>query len=134
MSENQNCAATHATFRLVGPDIRPDLLTRALNISPTFKVAVGEITPKKTRPRTEGIWAISTKDLLGSTDLESHVAALLDKLPTGFRDHLPPGSRCEIQCFWRSATGHGGPSLSSSLLARVAAAGIDLDFDFYSDV
>jgi hypothetical protein len=134
MAENTNCAATHATFRLVGADVRPDVLTQALGISPTFKVAVGEITPKNTRPRTEGIWAISTKEMLGSTDLEEHVIALLAKLPLGFRNHVPPGSRCEIQCFWRSATGHGGPSLSSSLLARLGAAGIDLDFDFYSDV
>lgn len=133
MEENPNCAATYASFRLFGPDIHPDAITRVLGISPTFQVAVGDITPKGTRPRTEGIWSISTKGLLQSTNLEAHIAVLLDRLPTDLRDHVPAGSRCEIACYWLSATGQGGPTLSSAVLARLGAAGIALDFDLYFD-
>ena len=133
MVDNPNCAATYASFRLVGPDIRPDLLTRALGISPTFQVAVGDVFPHGTRPRADGLWSISTKTLVQSTDLERHITVLLDKLPADLRDHIPVGSRCEIACYWLSSTGQGGPTRSSSVLARLGEAGIALDFDLYFD-
>lgn len=121
-------------LRIVGANVDPKVLTAATGISPTLQISVGDVTPKGTQPRREGIWARDTEGSLDSTDLEDHVRALLDQLSPNFRDLVPPGARCEILCVWRSATGHGGPSLSSTVLARIAAAGIDLDFDFYSDV
>jgi hypothetical protein len=131
---NLNCSETHAMLRIVGANVDPKAVTAATGISPTLQISVGDVTPNGTRPRREGIWARSTEGSVDSTDLEDHLLALLDQLPANFGDVIPPGARCEILCVWRSATGYGGPSLSSKLLARIAAAGIDLDFDLYSDV
>jgi Domain of unknown function (DUF4279) len=131
MTINPNCSETHAMLRIVGSQIEPEVLTSALGISPTLQVSPGDVFPTGTRARTEGIWAIDTEKTHDSLDLEKHIRFLLDQLPSNFRDVIPPSARCEILCVWRSATGHGGPSLSSSLLSRLAIAGIDLDFDFY---
>lgn len=132
--KNPNCSETSATIRIVGESVHPEELTVLIGISPTLRVSIGETAPAGTHPRREGIWAWSTKDLIDSTDLEDHVSRVLEQLPPNFRSLVPSGARCEILCVWRSATGHGGPSLSSELLARLAHAGVDLDFDFYSDV
>lgn len=120
-------------LRIVGSNVDPDLITSASGITPTLRVAIGDTTPKGTRPRTEGIWAFDTDGLLDSTDLEEHVKLLLGKLPSNFAALVPAGARSEILCVWHSATGHGGPSLTPSVLAEVAAAGVTLDFDFYCD-
>jgi hypothetical protein len=77
------------------------------------------------------MWSVSTKHLVPSTDLEEHVAILLDMLKADFRQSLPPDCYCDMFCLWRSATGHGGPSLSSATLSRLGAHGIVLDFDIY---
>lgn len=130
---NPNCSETSAMLRIVGPNVDPDQFTQASGIPPTMRVAVGDISPKGTRPRTEGIWAIDTQGLLGSTELEDHLSLLIAKLPENFVDLIPNGARCEILCVWHSATGHGGPSLSPSVLSKIAASGITLDFDFYCD-
>lgn len=134
MGVNPNCATTFASLRLVGGSVDPSAITAVLGIEPTFQIGVGEVFPKGSRPRTEGIWAISTKGRLHSSDLQDHVEALLDMLMPDFMQHVPTGCRCEIQCTWFSATGHGGPSLPAHVLTRLGAFGIDLDFDFYSDV
>lgn len=131
---NPNCAETYALLRIVGPNVDPDELTRSLGIQPTQSVKVGSVHPNGTKPRKEGIWGLSTEGELSSTELEDHIRLLLDRLKSTFKDHIPAGARSEIHCVWRSATGHGGPVISSSTLARVSGANLDLDFDFYSDV
>jgi hypothetical protein len=134
METNPNCSETYASLRLVGASIDPGAITRALGIQPTFQIHVGDVLPKGTRPRSEGIWAVSTEGRVRSSALEDHILALLQDLPSEFRSFIPENCRCEIQCVWRSATGYGGPSLSARLLSRLGGHGIDLDFDFYSDV
>jgi hypothetical protein len=132
--ENLNCSETYATLQLVGESVVPAAITEALQIQPTFQVAVGEANPKRSKPRTKGIWALTTEGRLDSTELEDHVSFLLELLPSNPRSVVPAEARFEIVCLWRSATGHGGPSLSASIMARLAEKGLDLDFDFYSDV
>lgn len=131
--ENANCSETHVAVSIVGAAVDPTAITGAIGLSPTFEVHVGDVFPARTRPRTEGIWSLSTEGLVRSTDVNEHVDWLLDRLPDDLKARIPDGARLRMHCAWHSATGHGGPHLAVQTLRRIADAGLDLDFDFYSD-
>lgn len=130
---NENCSETYALLRIVGKAIDPAAVTKDFGLEPTLSVRIGEIRPAGTRPRGEAIWAYSTQGSMDSTDLADHIQALIERLPPDFRRRLPDDCRVDIQCVWRSATGHGGPILPAALLAAVGSRCIDLDFDIYFD-
>lgn len=141
LAENPNCSETHADLRFVGPLVDPSEITSMLGLAPTFKIAVGE-SPRPDDPRynsrSEGIWLLSSEGSVSSTDLEIHLRWLIDQLPASFaetvRELRSVGTRCEVLCAWHSATGHGGPVISPDVIARLAPLGLELQFDFYSDV
>ena len=69
-----------------------------------------------------------------SRDCRRHIDWLLDQVSG--RDvqlHKLQESECKISvsCFWASAIGHGGPTLSPSQMKRLAMLNVDLGFDFY---
>ena len=130
---NENCSETYALLRIVGKGVDPAAVTRDLGLAPTLSVRVGESRPAGTRPREEAIWAYSTQGNVDSTDLADHVHTLIERLAPDLRRRLPNDCRVDIQCVWRSATGHGGAILPAALLAAVGSRGIDLDFDIYFD-
>lgn len=130
---NENCSETYALLRIVGKDAEVEAMTQDVGLEPTLSVRVGESRPTGTRPREEAIWAYSTQGTVDSTDLADHVYALIEHLALDFRRRLPNDCRVDIQCVWRSATGHGGPILPAALLEAVGKRGIDLDFDIYFD-
>ena len=130
---NENCSETYALLRISGRAIDPADVTKKVGLVPTFSVCVGESRPAGTRPRDEAIWAYSTQGAVGSSDLADHVQLLMKCLAPDFRNLLPDDCRVDIQCIWRSATGHGGPTLPAALLVAVGGRGIDLDFDIYFD-
>jgi hypothetical protein len=41
------------------------------------------------------------------------------------------GLRADFYCYWVSATGQGGPEVSPETLARIAALGASLGFEFH---
>ena len=131
--QNKNCSETYATLRIVGKAIDPAVVTQTFGLEPTFSVRVGESRPAGTRPRAEAIWAYSTQRTVDSTDLADHVHTLIERFSPDLRRGLPNECRVDIQCVWRSATGHGGPILPAALLEAVGSRGIDLDFDIYFD-
>lgn len=137
--DNPNCEKTHATLRFVHVDLDPDVVTRTLGITP-------DVTHKRGDSRTgksgreylypRGLWYLTTREW-PSRNLEAHVTRLLDRVePVAdlirefARSH--PECRFEIMCYWMSATGQGGPSLSPSTLSRIGTLGATLDFDIYS--
>jgi hypothetical protein len=42
------------------------------------------------------------------------------------------GARIDLACYWRSEQGHGGPIVSPSQSAALAALDLELWFDFYA--
>jgi hypothetical protein len=120
-------------LRVIGKGVDLDAVTQAIGWEPTISIRVGEILPPGTRPRTEGIWAYSTENNVASSNLSDHLQTLVERLAPDVRERLPKGCRLEIQCVWRSATGHGGPMLPASLLHTLGTGSIDLDFDIYFD-
>ena len=139
--DNPNCEDTHATLRFVHDNLDPDLITRAVHITPDAAHKRGAMRVSKsgkTYPYPRGVWNVNTRGW-PSRNLEAHVVRLLDRVePSADRIRnviqSNPEYRFEIMCFWMSATGQGGPSFSPSTLSRIAALGATLDFDIYSAV
>lgn len=133
MSNNRNCSETYATLRVIGRSLDPETLSRAIGLESTMAIRVGDTRPRGTRPRDEAIWAYSTEARVATSNLADHIAFVVSLIPKDFNRLVPPGCRTEIQCVWRSSSGHGGPTLPAGLLAELGDRGIDLDFDLYFD-
>lgn len=141
IDENPNCARTYATFRLSGNALIPDEVTAALGITPTRAsmsdqhVSVGR-AGSTTRRYPAGVWLLATDHRVESTSLERHLIHLLEAIEPVAATLKVLRSRHELRadffCYWLSATGHGGPEISSDTLARIAALDAALDLDFYS--
>lgn len=133
MNDIENCSETYATLRVVGRSLDPESFSRVMGLEPTMSIRVGDTRPLGTRPRDEAIWAYSTQANIDSSNLADHVAFLVSLIPKGFKHLVPADCRAEIHCVWRSASGHGGPTLPALLLAELGGENIDLDFDLYFD-
>jgi hypothetical protein len=139
--DNANCERTHATLRVVHADLDPEMITQSVGIAPDAAHKRGEMRLSKSGkkyPYPRGIWNVSTRGW-SSRNLEAHIVRLLERVePSADRIRnvlrTNPEYRFEIMCFWMSATGQGGPSLSPDTLSRIAALGATLDFDIYSAV
>ena len=77
---------------------------------------------------------LSSESHVASKDVRRHIDYVLDlidrdsELRASIREH-----RSDITCFWASAQGHGGPTVSPQQMSRLASLGIDLWFDFYGE-
>ena len=83
----------------------------------------------------EGLWSVTSKFDVVSTDAETHLAWLLDRLEP-HRDELHAyieshQAVTDITSFWESATGNGGPMFSPEILARLASFGFPYGLDIY---
>jgi hypothetical protein len=128
---NQNCEDTHAIFRVVSSQMDPDVVGRKLGLEADF------VRSTASSPLKFGVWSITSKGRIDSTDLEDHLVYVLDRLQSaGVTGPVEVGrdTRVEFHCYWMSATGQGGPVLSAAVLRRIADLAADLDFDFYSAV
>jgi hypothetical protein len=83
----------------------------------------------------ENAFRITSKGHIDSTDLEDHLIDLLELLEPIAKGlevlRNEEGFEFEFFCYWESATGQGGPVVSSNTLGRMAQLHIDLDFDIY---
>ena len=135
---NPNCAQAFASLRLFGDELVPDTVTHLLHVQPTDVAPKGlktALASGRVRTAPTGRWLLATQEHLASTNLESHIKWLLDRIEsTGVSPADIPGvSRAEICCFWVSATGNGGPEFSPELLGRLARLRLTLSFDLYFD-
>jgi hypothetical protein len=140
LDENDNCSRTYATFRVSGDALDPDEVGAVLGLAPTRAFAKGQEVAidhkaKTTRRQPTGIWLLTTQERVASTSLERHLVHLLEAVepaaPALARLRAQRGLAVDVFCFWESATGHGGPELSASTLARIAALDAGLGIDFY---
>lgn len=130
------CSRTHATLRVFLVD--PDSVTRALGLEPSRIQRKGE--PWKTRrgwSRTRArhhAWFLTSEKQVCSRDCRRHVDWLLDRVEP-VREVLEflqrEGAEIDVACFWESAVGHGGPTLSAAAMRRLGEFGIPLWFDIY---
>jgi hypothetical protein len=141
LPKNENCLEAHVSFILGGDNLRPDLITKVLKIQPTYCVKKGDIhTGSYVRGNKAGtgVWFISTKGELKSTNLEEHLIYLINKIgkpSTNFYKLVTElRLRVMFRCFFMSATGQGGPDISIETLRKIVNLGFGLEFDFYSAV
>ena len=135
--ENPNCVETHATFRVTGDQLDPAAVTRMLGIEPSFGRRKGDVYGGPTRPikSPTGVWALESAAAVSSRILDDHLRYLLGRVgeptPTFGRYIGEHGLKMDLFCFWMSATGQGGPAVSSEILKQIVKLGAALDFDIY---
>jgi hypothetical protein len=135
---NPNCTTTFASLRLFGDGLIPDEVSRLLRLAPTEAAPKGfkTLAPSgKTRVAPTGRWILETEGKVSSTDLEQHVAWLLDRLEASgvVPLDIPGVTRADVSCYWLSATGNGGPEFSAELLGRLSRLCLALNLDIYFD-
>lgn len=119
------CGATHATLRILGLD--PEEVTRTLALSPTRAL------PQDARAR-QAVWLLESKPAVESKDLRRHLDWILDQLAArrdAVWELVARGGRVDIFCYWASARGHGGPTISPAQSKKLAELEIAVLFDVY---
>jgi hypothetical protein len=122
-------------FRIIGPELVPAIITQALNLEPCLVRQVGERRGEG-KVWNEALWGYSgfpssTAKLWSS--LEEGLNFILDKLEP-FRFQIENYKKKYDVVWW---CGHfqssfdGGPTLSATLLRRLADFGVDLYIDNY---
>jgi hypothetical protein len=127
------CKATYATLRIYHDELDPDVITSRLVLTPSESQKMGEaLGPHRIAPG--GGWFLSSKDRVISKDVRRHVAWLLDQVAgreDQFLELQDEGYKTDIFCYWRSATGHGGPELDPELMQRLVSLRLIIGFDVY---
>ena len=131
--EYQTCRETYVTLRVYAA-ADPAHVTRLLGIEPSDTQRAGE-QRGRSHISVNG-WFLSSRDSVASTDSSMHLEWLLNRIEPSehvFHELRRSGATIDIACFWVSATGHGGPTLTAKLLGRLAQLSVDVWFDIYFD-
>ena len=130
------CSDAYATLRMYHTSESAESVTAVLNIEPTETQQIGDSYESSNTVRTKKIngWFLCSEPFVSSFDLANHLMYILDKFD-GKQESLgslmKQGWRVDISCMWDSAYGHGGPTIKSELLSRLAKLGVELWFDIY---
>ncbi|MFO1379297.1 MAG: DUF4279 domain-containing protein [Chitinivorax sp.] len=122
------CESTYATLRIYPGDINPVEITKRMGIEPS-KLSMANISR-----RSINGWFLSTKGHVESKDSRRHIDWLLNKIEPVTLQILElqkNGARMDICCFWVSATGNGGPIISSKQMKRLLPLGLDVWWDVW---
>jgi len=128
-----SCRATYATLRIFRDDLDPDAVSSMLGIIPSDRHRKGD-TLRYGSVAKSGAWFLSSKGQLESKDVQRHIMWILDQLTgkVGILHQLQDeGCSMDIFCYWLSASGQGGPTLSPELMRRLAEAELEIGFDVY---
>ena len=117
-----------------GDALRSTVVTERLGIKPDHAHDKGD--PHK-HPRIAptwpyGVWLVSSRHRLDSTDLDEHIRLLLDEVEAASGDlgqlMREQSLEADFFCFVR-VTDQGGPVLAADTLARIGQLGADLVFE-----
>jgi hypothetical protein len=109
------------------------MITNLLQVKPTRIVVAGAIAAGNRKHKTNG-WFLSTKGKLRSKDSRRHLDWLLDKIEPASENILAlqkQGMVMDITCFWGSASGDGGPTISPEQMARLVKMNLEVWWDVY---
>lgn len=134
VSVGGNMGRTTASLRFKGEDLDPDVLSQSLQCVPSIVFRKGDPVSKGGRGlRRRGMWALQSR-LEESCTLEEHVGDLLcrvtgDLAIWGNLARFKPDVFCGL-----SLTGFNqGAALAPTTMKMLAARGISLELDIYSD-
>jgi len=128
-AEYPTCDQTHATLRVIHRDLDPDEVDAMLGAAATRRFrrdAMGH-----TR---HGGWLLSSKGRVHSRDIRDHLDWILHQVSDrgeAFATLRARGCQVDVFCYWASASGHGGPTLSPPQMATLASLGLEIGFDIY---
>ena len=132
------CDKTFVTLRVYSDSLVPGEISDRLGLIASDSFTKG--TPTNPTSKTPVIakfhgWFLSSEDAIDSPDAREHVDWLLNHLlpcADALRSLLNEECRIDVSCYWRSKSGHGGPTLSKRQLEGLALLGVDFWYDFYS--
>lgn len=135
------CERTYATLCVYTQAMDPAAVTEWLGVQPSRWQRVGELPSvasvsrgRISRPATLNAWFLSSENHVTSRDVRRHIDWVLDQI-AGKSEALfvlqERGCIMDVSCFWRSACGHGGPTISPAQSRKLAEFNLDLGFDIY---
>ena len=130
------CKATSAAFRIMHPELEPDIISQQLALTPSWTWRKGTVRGRRQVPARSGIWGFDTDGVITSRDLRRHLDWLLDHLDPHaavLAELRAEGYQMDIFCLWCRLGGTGGPMLSPRNMARLAALGLTIGFEFCAE-
>ncbi len=124
MPDNPMLSKTFASLRLdlSGTALQPEDVTARLGIAPSRSHQIGDPHGSRGLLYRNSIWILSSQNHVTSTDLEEHIAWILDQIEPreeafmAIRGALP---FADTFCMMVSRYGHGGPEFNPRLLGRL---------------
>ena len=129
----ESCEETYATLRIFPKEISPEEVTNRLSLSPTSVQRKGEVRKSGYVVKLDG-WFLESENAVQSKDVQRHIVWIVNQiLPK--KDALLElqGTGCDMNifCYWSSAGGQGGPTLSPSTMRNLADLRLEVSFDCY---
>jgi len=127
-----SCTRTYSSLRIHSKHIHPDVITDLLKVKPT-EITVAGTTCLGGRKHING-WYLSTKGKLKSKDSRRHIDWILDKIEAAskeIKELQKQGVFMDIPCYWGSASGNGGPTISPVQMARLVVLNLEVWWDVY---
>jgi hypothetical protein len=122
----------HVYFAVFGFGDDPAVVTRAMGVEPTKAWRKGEPTGKGRGIQTHNRWVLKSTLPLAEP-IEAHLENLLSQLESRGEAVADLRTRFEarlaVAAYWQEV--NPSFSLSASVVERVAALGLELDFDLY---
>ena len=125
------CEETHATFRIYPGASHPDIVTARLGLRPT---RIQTPDGPKPNPKRKNGWFLDSKEMVHSLDTRRHIDWLLDQIEPAAEELnrlMDEGANCDVNCFWVSRWGSGGPMLSPYQSRRLADLKLEVGWDCY---
>jgi hypothetical protein len=134
-----------ASFRLIGPLLDPDAVTRATGLTPEVSHRKGDphvgAHGRQYQPWPTGVWSLSSEQGLPGSDkhLDDHLAWLLDQLEPHAgdlrRSRTEQQLTADFYCSYFMGQANSGFELSAAILARIVALGLDasVGVDIYGE-
>lgn len=134
VSVGGNVGRTTVSLRFSGEDLDPDVLTRTLQCAPSMAYRKGDPVTKDGRgSRRRGLWLLKSR-LEESCSIGEHVGEILSRVtsdPAAWADlaRFTP----DIFCGLFLSDFNQGDTLAPPTMEMLAARGISLGLDIYSD-
>lgn len=127
----------HVSFRFIGPQVNPGLVTSRLAITPSFAHEKGDPMPKYPGRRySTGYWGLDSS-LPETEAIEAHLSYLLDLIEpkaAAIRTLLSPGCRGDFYISYFTDSPQGSLELSPELAQRVGRLRLGITVSIYCSV
>ena len=131
------CAETFATLRIFSALVSAAEISQRIGVEASRTHTLGDpVSPTTNAQRKDHAWFLSSKGHVVSRDTRRHLDWLLDQIEPSLdelRRLRTEGAHMDIMSYWVSASGEGGPAISSRQMERLAPFGIDCWWDVYFD-